>query len=112
MSNRKAELETLIEDLTERLGRYEAHQHRESGALDKDSVEQAQQIQNDEVVDSLETETRAELAQIKSALERIDHGLGDVCEVCDETIDPRRLQVLPYTTVCIACAENQADTQE
>ena len=105
MSNRKTELETLRADLTARLERYEAHQQRKEGALDKDSEERAQQTQNDEVVDSLEEETRAELSQIKTALERIEHGVGDECEVCGETIDPRRLQVLPYTTVCVACAD-------
>ncbi|RBW49880.1 TraR/DksA family transcriptional regulator [Marinobacter sp. F3R11] len=106
MSNRKAELETLKADLIARLERYEAHQQRKGGALDKDSEEQASQIQNDEVVDSLEEETRAELAQIKVALERIDQGIGEECEVCGKPIDPRRLQVLPYTTVCVNCAED------
>jgi len=105
MSNRKAELETLRADLTSRLERFEAHQQRKEGALDKDSEERAQQTQNDEVVDSLEEETRIELAQIKVALERIDQGVGEECEVCGEAIDPRRLQVLPYTSVCVACAE-------
>lgn len=104
MTNRKAELETLRADLKARLSRFEAHQHREDGALDKDFEEQATQTQNDEVVDSLETETREELVQIERALERIDHGLGDECESCGESIDPRRLQVLPYTTVCVDCA--------
>ncbi|WP_417544322.1 TraR/DksA family transcriptional regulator [Marinobacter sp.] len=106
MRNRKAELEVLRGDLTSRLERFEAHQQRKDGALDKDSEERAQQTQNDEVVDSLEEETRAELAQIKVALERIEHGKGDECEVCGEAIDPRRLQVLPYTTVCVGCAED------
>ncbi len=104
MTNRKAELETLRADLKARLTRFEAHQHREDGALDKDFEEQATQTQNDEVVDSLETETREELAQIERALERIEHGLGDECEACGEAIDPRRLQVLPYTTFCVDCA--------
>jgi RNA polymerase-binding transcription factor DksA len=106
MTNRKSELETLRADLTARLPRYEAHQHREGGALDKDFEEQATQTQNDEVVDSLETETRSELAQIEHALARIDNGVGDECESCGEVIDPRRLQVLPYTTVCVDCAED------
>ncbi len=105
MSNRKIELEALRADLTARLERFEAHQQRKDGALDKDSEEQAQQTQNDEVVDSLEEETRVELGQIKTALERIEHGVGDECEVCGEAIDPKRLQVLPYTTVCVDCAE-------
>lgn len=104
MTNRKAELETLRADLKARLTRFEAHQHREDGALDKDFEEQATQTQNDEVVDSLETETREELAQIERALERIEHGLGDECEACGEAIDPRRLQVLPYITLCVDCA--------
>lgn len=106
MNDRKSELETLRADLKARLSRYEAHQHREDGALDKDFEEQATQTQNDEVVDSLETETRSELAQIERALDRIKNGVGDECESCGEAIDPRRLQVLPYTTVCVDCAEN------
>lgn len=104
MTNRKTELETLRADLRARLSRFEAHQHREDGALDKDFEEQATQTQNDEVVDSLETETREELRQIERALDRIDSGLGDECESCGESIDPRRLQVLPYTTLCVDCA--------
>ena len=104
MSNRKSELETLKADLEARLVRYHAHQRRETGALDKDFEEQASQTQNDEVVDSLEVETRAELVQIAHALDRINNGLGDECEKCGEEIDPRRLQVLPYTTVCVDCA--------
>lgn len=104
MNNRQSELETLRTDLKARLSRFEAHQHREGGALEKDFEEQAVQTQNDEVVDSLEIETRSELAQIEHALERLKQGMGDKCERCGETIDPRRLQVLPYTTVCVACA--------
>lgn len=106
MSNRTSELEVLKSDLEARLARYQAHQRRETGALDKDFEEQATQTQNDEVVDSLEHETRTELVQIAHALDRIDKGLGDECERCGEAIDPRRLQVLPYTTVCVNCADN------
>jgi DnaK suppressor protein len=106
MANRQSELETLKADLEARLSRYQAHQRREAGALEKDFEEQASQTQNDEVVDSLEAETRAELQQIDHALERIDQGIGDECEQCGNDIDPRRLQVLPYTTVCVDCASD------
>ena len=106
MANRKSELETLKADLEARLPRYQAHQRREAGALEKDFEEQASQTQNDEVVDSLEAETRSELQQIDHALERIDQGVGNECEQCGNDIDPRRLQVLPYTTVCVDCASD------
>jgi RNA polymerase-binding transcription factor DksA len=104
MTDRKSELETLKAELEARLNRYHAHQHREGGPLEKDFEEQASQTQNDEVVDSLENEARDELAQVVRALNRIEGGEGDECEQCGETIDPRRLQVLPYTTVCVNCA--------
>ncbi|WP_286714307.1 TraR/DksA C4-type zinc finger protein [Marinobacter sp. tcs-11] len=106
MANRQSELETLKADLEARLARYQAHQRRETGALEKDFEEQASQTQNDEVVDSLEAETRSELQQIDHALERIDQGVGNECEQCGNDIDPRRLQVLPYTTVCVDCASD------
>lgn len=104
MANRQSELETLKADLEARLVRYQAHQRREAGALEKDFEEQATQTQNDEVVDSLEQEARLELRQIDHALERMAQGVGDECERCGSEIDPRRLQVLPYTTVCVDCA--------
>ncbi|WP_370257191.1 TraR/DksA family transcriptional regulator [Marinobacter nauticus] len=106
MANRQSELETLKADLEARLSRYQTHQRRETGALEKDFEEQASQTQNDEVVDSLEAETRAELQQIDHALERIEQGVGNECEQCGNDIDPRRLQVLPYTTVCVDCASD------
>lgn len=106
MSSRQSELENLKADLSTRLARYQAHQNREAGAVAKDFEEQATETQNDEVVDSLEAETRAKLAQIEHALARIEQGVGDECERCGRAIDPRRLQVLPYTTVCVECAED------
>ncbi len=106
MANRQSELETLKADLEARLARYQAHQRREAGGHGKDFEEQASQTQNDEVVDSLEAETRAELQQIDHALERIEQGVGNECEQCGNDIDPRRLQVLPYTTVCVDCASD------
>src|SRR5690606_896062 len=105
MANRRSALETLKADLEARLARYTAHQRREAGAPDKDFDEQAHQTQNDEVVDSRAVETRSEVEQVAHALERLDEGLGDECEGCGDEIDPRRLQVLPYTTLCVDCAE-------
>lgn len=105
MTDRKTELQTLRADLQARLKRLHAHQRREDGAINRDFEEQAVETQNDEVVDGLEVESRAELVQVERALDRIEAGDGDDCERCGEPIDPRRLQVLPYTTLCVKCAD-------
>ena len=108
MPERKECLESLRNELRERINRYTAHQHRDDGPLEADFAEQAIQRQNDEVVDGLDIEARAELKQVQHALDRIDEGEGDTCEVCGEVINPDRLKVLPQTTVCFACADRRS----
>lgn len=44
---------------------------------------------------------RALGAQIRAALERLEAGKYGVCEVCGKEISARRLEALPYVTLCI-----------
>jgi len=102
MSDRRATLEALRKTLQARLRAYRGHKTR---SLDKDAEEQSLEVENDEVVDRLDEEAFAELAQVDRALERIADGEGEICEDCGEPIDARRLEALPMTTLCIDCAE-------
>ena len=52
----------------------------------------------------LETEEDT-LALIEAALERIDDGNFGQCIQCDSQIAKARLNAIPYTPVCIKCAE-------
>jgi len=47
------------------------------------------------------------LGHIDSALERIGLGSFGRCVQCDGTITKTRLNAIPYTPVCIKCAEAQ-----
>jgi DnaK suppressor protein len=52
------------------------------------------------------------LGSIDSALERIQDGTYGKCIQCDGVISKERLNAIPYTPVCIKCAqlqENGAD---
>ncbi|HSP32669.1 MAG TPA: TraR/DksA family transcriptional regulator [Halomonas sp.] len=104
MQDRKTLLEGLRIELLERIQRYKDHQHRLSGALDKDLEEQATQAQNDDVVDQLEDEATLELTQVELALARIEVKLGEYCEECGGLIAPERLNALPYATRCTDCS--------
>ena len=46
----------------------------------------------------------AELEQLDAALERVERGTFGVCAVCGAPIASERLDVLPATTTCVACA--------
>ena len=47
------------------------------------------------------------LGQIESALERITQGSFGKCIECEGAIPKMRLNAIPYTPVCIKCAERQ-----
>jgi len=47
------------------------------------------------------------LGRIEAALDRIGEGNFGRCVQCDSTIAKARLNAIPYTPVCIKCAEAQ-----
>lgn len=74
------------------------------GALDADFEEQAVQQENDQVLDALDSITRAEIAAIDGALARIQKGTFGVCLACGQSIEHARIRAVPTTDKCINCA--------
>lgn len=69
-----------------------------------DSQEQAQELENAEVVDALGNEARLELTRIAKALDQIKNGVYGVCADCEEQIPLARLRAYPFADRCIRCA--------
>src|SRR5690606_28959736 len=69
-----------------------------------DSQEQAQELDNAEVVDTLGNETRFELAKIAKALDQIKNDTYGICTDCDQEIQHARMKVQPSADRCIRCA--------
>lgn len=91
--------------LTSRLQRIDRHLHHREEPLPADSEERAGELGNRETLESLDGETSFELHQIDHALDRLDAGLYGTCESCRQPIGRDRLQVLPFATKCIQCAQ-------
>jgi DnaK suppressor protein len=53
---------------------------------------------------SIEQNTVDLLDKANRALARIDAGTYGICESCGNAIPVERLDVLPYSTICVACA--------
>ncbi|GAB2189605.1 TraR/DksA family transcriptional regulator [Sessilibacter sp. MAH2] len=94
-------LEKKLLQLDKRVSKIEADLSTLKSA---DSEEQAQERENDEVLERIYSESVDEIRKINLALERIDEGTYGFCQRCGKSIDPRRLAALPYATLCIACA--------
>jgi DnaK suppressor protein len=69
-----------------------------------DSAEQAQERENDEVLDAIGSETSHSIRLIQAALQRIENGTYATCEACGEPIGEARLKAVPETTRCLGCA--------
>ncbi len=97
----KKQLEERLATLQARLASIKKDVTREHSG---DSAEQAQERENDEVVDAIGNETALSIRTVAAALERIADGTYGVCENCGEDIGEARLQVVPEATRCVSCA--------
>jgi RNA polymerase-binding transcription factor DksA len=71
----------------------------------QDWSEAAIEAENDEVLEGIFTETSQELLQVDYALQRIEQGRYSICSECNEKINKKRLKIMPYTSLCIKCAQ-------
>ena len=97
----QAELLAKQADLVRRLARLKENL---TSGRSADSQEQAQELENAEVVDALGNEARSEISQIARALDQIKHRTYGVCTDCGETIPMARLEASPFADRCIRCA--------
>lgn len=63
------------------------------------------QSERNGLLSALSRTADAELKRIDGALQRLAEGRYTTCVVCGEEIEPERLEAVPYTDRCIACAE-------
>ena len=102
----KKQLLELKKTIAQRIEKTQQHIRHVDGPVEQDFEEQVVTRKNDDVIYNLDSLAKAELAQITSALRRIDQGIFGVCTSCGENIDPERLKALPYTDHCRNCAQD------
>ncbi len=71
---------------------------------DPDWSDRAAQQEQDEALIALGEEGRQEIRAIRAALGRIAAGDYGLCTACGAEIAPARLDLLPWTPFCAACA--------
>lgn len=96
----KLELEQRLAVLQTRLASIKSDVTREHSG---DSAEQAQERENDEVVDAIGNETAQSIRAVQAALARITAGTYGICGACGQPIAPGRLTAVPEATRCVNC---------
>ena len=101
----KTKLLSLRDEINGRINAIEKDLHHEEHAIEKDFAEQATQLENEEVLNSLDNEAKATVMEINKALLRIENNTYGICTACNEEIDEQRLAVTPYASMCVPCTE-------
>ena len=94
----------LIAKQSELAGRLERLKENLTAGRSADSQEQAQELENAEVVDALGNEARSEFSKIAKALDQIKNNTYGICLDCGESIPMARLEAQPFADRCIRCA--------
>jgi DnaK suppressor protein len=58
----------------------------------------------DMAVRALNTDFRTQKA-VETAISLLDTGEYGICQDCGEPINPKRLEAIPWTTLCVRCQE-------
>ena len=83
-----------------------------ASAVDREAIEtspdELDRIQHasdrDMAMDNLERDS-SQLAEVRSALRRVNAGAFGFCVGCEEKINPKRLAAVPWASFCIVCQE-------
>ncbi len=100
-SNIKTKLEVMQADLSNKLERIK---NDISSAHSSDWDEQAQERENDEVLDQLGNETQMKLQAVNDALIRLQNDTYGTCSSCGDEIPVERLEIKPEASRCVNCA--------
>ncbi|MBC7263524.1 MAG: TraR/DksA C4-type zinc finger protein [Chloroflexi bacterium] len=57
---------------------------------------------------ALRERARQRIESIREALQKLERDRYGICERCGQPIEPERLEILPDTTLCVACARGRS----
>lgn len=101
----KARMEKRLQTLERRLAEIDQTLREPEG---NDPEEQAVDLDDDDVLESLAVAGRNEMYLIRTALGRMEQGHYGRCQSCGRRISDRRLRALPEASTCLRCARSGA----
>ncbi len=61
-------------------------------------------IQNQQIREQMLEESQQKLVKLKNSLLKVDDENFGKCDICGNSIDEKRLQFMPESTICMSCA--------
>ncbi|WP_227430832.1 TraR/DksA family transcriptional regulator [Psychrobacter sp. I-STPA6b] len=101
----KTRLLSLKEEYATRIEKIEDHIQHPQDSLNEHWDDQAISTRENDMRKNLLVEAQQGLNYVNNALSRIENGTYGECTECGEDIEEKRLQAVPYATLCMQHAE-------
>ena len=101
----RAQLEKKREELAAGFNAARDRGVRGAGEGDKDYIDYAVSSYTKEFLLSLSDMERKQLVAVEDALTSIADGSYGTCSECEEEIEPKRLEAVPWARYCLECQE-------
>ena len=100
-------LEEKKEQILETFTKNNSYGREADGEPTQDIADKAANSYTKEFLFSLANSERQLLKQVDEALSRIEARSYGVCASCEDSLNLKRLQAVPWATLCIDCQEKQ-----
>ena len=100
--------ETRLERLTAHEARQRLEHERGSRLAQLQAMDEAGQDAAEQLTSVQKDTIERVLKEIASAFARVEEGSYGICLGCSKPIPFERLEILPYTRLCVSCQRNSA----
>ncbi len=107
MKGFREKLLTKKQEILETFTKNKSYGMEADGEPSQDIADKAANSYTKEFLFSLSNSERRLLQQVDDALSRIESRGYGVCASCEDTLNLKRLQAVPWATLCISCQEKQ-----
>jgi DnaK suppressor protein len=103
LEERRREIRGEVDRMAEELRSIGRDQEDEKGSVGNHLADDGSNVMEAERLTTISDDLQDVLAQVDSAIQRIDQGTYGICQRCGKPIGEERLAAFPYVSFCIDC---------
>ncbi len=108
----EAERNRILEELGQLTssGSHPMDERREGSPFGKREEEATESMELEKRL-ALENRLKSLLAEVERAIQKLDAGTYGLCDICNTSIDPARLEALPQAILCLSCRQKMKNAK-
>ena len=106
----EGERKRILEDLNQLKRSHPLDERREGSPFGKREEEATESMELEKRL-ALENRLNSLLGELDRALQKLDNGTYGICDICNISIDPARMQALPQAILCLSCRQKMKNVK-